>query len=61
MIWHIEILAGGRSSLEPLCAVPCHVLDCDEGPVGEEQEIEEAVADDCVVCTLDDRRQGTEC
>lgn len=40
--------------LEPLGAVPGHVLDGGEGAVGEEEEVEPAVADDGVVGALDD-------
>lgn len=32
--------------------VPGHVLDGDKGPVGEEEEVEEPVADDGVVCSF---------
>lgn len=45
MVWDVEILGGGGCGLEALETVPGHVLDCDEGAVGEEEEVEEAVAD----------------
>ena len=51
-----EELVGGRC-LEPLGAVPGHVLDHQTGAVGDEDHIEETVADDGAVEALDDVRQ----
>lgn len=60
VVRHVEVLGVRGRALEALQAVPRHVLDGDEGAVGEEQEVEQAVADDGVVCALDDRGEGAE-
>lgn len=49
-----EELVRKRITLETLCAVPGHVVKCCEGPVCENEEVEVAVADEDVVCALDD-------
>jgi len=54
MVRNEEVLGRGRRGLESLQTVPGHVLDGDQGAVGEEEEIEKTVADHCVVCALDD-------
>ena len=46
--------------METLEAVPGHVLDGDERALGEEEEIEVSVGDDCVVCALDYGGKGAE-
>jgi hypothetical protein len=54
VVRHEEVLLLGGRGLEALEAVPGHVLDGDEGAVGEEEEVEETMADDGVVGTFDD-------
>lgn len=49
-----EELVRKRVSLEALCAVPGHVVKRCEGPVCQDEEVQVAVADEDVVCALDD-------
>ena len=51
---------GGGWGREALGAVPRHVLDGQEGAVGDEDHVEEAVADDGAVGALDDSGQDAE-
>lgn len=60
VVRHIEVLLLEGRRLETLGAVPGHVLDGDKGPVGEEEEVEQAVADDCVVRALNDAWEWAE-
>ena len=60
MVRHVEVLLLEGRGLEALGAVPGHVLNGDQGAVGEEQEVEQAVADDCVVSALDDAGKRAE-
>lgn len=53
-----EVVLG--IAAEALCAVPCHVLDCHEGSVGKQDEVEHAVADDRTVVLLDHARKDAE-
>jgi len=52
MIRHEELVR--RPRLEALRAVPGHVLDHEEGAVGDEDVVEHAVGDDGAVEALDD-------
>jgi len=52
MIRHEELVL--RPRLEALRAVPGHVLDHEEGAVGDEDVVEHAVGDDRAVEALDD-------
>lgn len=52
MIRHEELV--GRPCLEALHAAPGHVLDHEQGAVGDEDVVEEAVGDDRAVEALDD-------
>lgn len=52
VIGHEELLR--RPGLEALRAVPGHVLDHEEGAVGDEDVVEHAVGDDGAVEALDD-------
>jgi hypothetical protein len=60
VVGDVEVVSEARLGLEALRAVPCHVLDRDQGAVGEEEEVQQAVADDGVVGSLDDGRQWAE-
>lgn len=44
VIWHVEIIPGLWTLLETLRAVPCHVLDGDQGTVVQKDEVEDTVA-----------------
>lgn len=60
MVRDVEVIGGAWCGLETLLAVPGHVLDGQQRAVGEEEEVQEAVADDGVVGALDDGREGAE-
>ena len=49
-----EVIDVAWRGLETLRAVPGHVLDGEKGAIGEEKEVEHAVADDDIVGALDD-------
>lgn len=53
VIRDIEV-ARLRRFLEPLLAAPGHVLDRDEGAVGNEQEVKHSVGDDDILGAVDD-------
>ena len=60
VVWHVEVVDGAGGGLEALRAVPRHVLDREQRAVGEEKEIQQAVADDGVVGALDDGGEGSQ-
>jgi hypothetical protein len=60
VVRHVEVLGLGWRGLESLETVPGHVLDGDEGAVGEEEEVEETVANDGVVGTFDNGWERSE-
>ena len=49
-----------RVAAETLCAVPGHILNSHESSVGEQDEVEHAVADDGAVVLLDHARKNAE-
>lgn len=55
-----EEVVGLRRPLEALLTAPGHVLDGDEGAIGDEEEVEEAVANDDVLGAVDDGGERTE-
>ena len=56
MIRHEKVISG--CFLEPLMPVEGHVLNSGKSTVGEEEEIEKSVRDDCVVRTFNDAGKG---
>ena len=60
VVGHVEILCTARLGLEALLAVPGHVLNRDERAVGEEEEVEQAVAHEHVVGAVDHGGEGAE-
>lgn len=58
VVGHVEVVGGGGP--KALGAVPGHVLDHEEGAVGDEDVVERAVADDGPVQPLDHGRQDGE-
>ena len=57
MIWDVEVLRlGHRVCLEPLKAIPGHILNTDNSTIKEEKEVEHAMSDNGIVGSLYHRR-----
>jgi hypothetical protein len=53
-----EVVLGVAA--ESLCAIPGHILDCHEGSIGEQDEVQHTVANDGAVVLLDHAGKNAE-
>lgn len=56
VVGHEELVTG--CAVEPLCSVPCHVVEGGKGAVGNEEIVEMARANDDIVGPLDHVGKG---